>query len=79
MLVVIAILVMRLPFAPTAPLNVMPPELVIVKLPMSVPIAPETVMAAVVLKVMPDGTPPVVPEIELSVIGVAAPEPRVKV
>ena len=71
--------VIRPPLAPTAPLKVIPPELVMVKVPISVPIAPETVIADVVLKVIFDLALPAVPEIELNVIGVAAPAPRTKV
>ena len=77
-LLVMAKLVMRSELLPTAPLKVTPPELVIVKLPILVPTAPENVTVSVVLIVILDLTPDT-PLIELNVIGVAAPAPRVKV
>ena len=69
---------MRSETIPTELLKVIPPELVTVKLPILVPIAPLTVTTSVVLIVRFDLTP-VVPLIELKVIGVAAPAPKVKV
>ena len=68
-----------LPLPPTAPLKVIPPEFVTVSAPISVPIAPLTVTTPAVLKVIFEGLPPATPVIELSVIGVAAPAPKVKV
>ena len=63
----------------TAPLNVEPPELVIVKVPMSVPIAPDAVTAPVVLMVTLDADPLAVPEILDKLIVFAIPVPNVKV
>ena len=67
------------PLAPTAPLNVVPPEFVIVKVPISVPIAPEAVTAPVVLIVILEAEPPAVPETLLKLIAFAIPVPKVKV
>ena len=63
----------------TAPLNVVPPELVIVKVPMSVPIAPEAVTAPVVLIVMLEAEPLATPDTVVMLIGVDAPVPTVNV
>ena len=63
----------------TAPLNVAPPELVIVKVPISVPIAPEAVTAPVVLIVTLDAEPLAVPETLDKLIALAIPVPKVKV
>ena len=63
----------------TAPLNVVPPEFVIVKVPMSVPIAPETVTAPAVFSVRLEALPLATPETVVMLIGVAAPAPTVSV
>ena len=63
----------------TAPPNVAPPELVIVKVPMSVPIAPEAVTAPVVLIVTLDAEPLAVPETLDRLIALAMPVPKVNV
>ena len=63
----------------TAPPNVVPPELVIVKVPMSVPIAPEAVTAPVVLIVTLDAEPLAVPETLDRLIALAMPVPKVNV
>ena len=78
-LVVNASVEIRSPVPPTEPLKVTPPELVIVRVPMSVPMLPLKVTASLVLIVMCDLAPAAVPEIELRVMGVAAPAPSVKV
>ena len=64
--------------ASTVLLKVVPPELVMVSVPISVPMAPLTVTAPVVLIVMLDEEPPVVPLIEERLIGLALPLPIVK-
>ena len=78
-LVVNASVEIRSPVPPTEPPKVTPPELVMVRVPMSVPTLPLKVTTSVVLIVMCDLAPAAVPEIELKVIGVAAPAPSVKV
>ena len=65
--------------ASTVLLNVVPPLLVTVSVPMSVPMAPETVTAPVVFKVRFDEVPAAVPVIAAREIGVAAPAPTVSV
>ena len=75
---VMARLVMRSALDPTAPLKVIPPELVTVSVPILVPIAPLTDTVSVVLMVIFDLTPEV-PLMEDKVIGVAAPAPKVNV
>ena len=79
-LVVIASVVMRSELVvPTAPAKSIPPELVTVNVPISVPIAPLTVTAAVVLIVRFDLGPLATPLIDVNVIGVAAPAPKTSV
>ena len=73
------VLVIATVAALTAPVNVVPPELVIVKVPMSVPIAPEAVTAPVVLIVMLEAEPLAVPETLDKLITFAIPVPNVKV
>jgi len=64
---------------PTAPEKVAPPELVMVSVPISVPIAPDTSIVLRVLNVTLEAVPPVVPVIVVIDIGVAAPAPMVRV
>ena len=79
-LVVIASVVIRSELAvPTAPAKSIPPEFVTVNVPISVPIAPLTVTADVVLIVKFDLGPLATPLTEVNVIGVAAPAPRTSV
>lgn len=63
----------------TAPLKVAPPELAIVRVPISVPMVPDTVSAPIVLIVRFEGVPPVVPAIDERLIALAIPVPRVSV
>ena len=63
----------------TVPPNVVPPELVIVTDPMSVPIAPVMLTAPVVLITMLEAEPPLVPVIEATVIDPELPPPKYKV
>ena len=63
----------------TVLLNVVPPEFVIVRVPMSVPTAPETVTAPVVLIVKLEAEPLATPETVVMLIGVTAPAPTVSV
>ena len=65
--------------ASTVLLNVVPPEFVMVIVPMSVPIAPEAVTAPVVLIVILEAEPPAVPETLLKLIAFAIPVPKAKV
>ena len=65
--------------APTAPVKVVPPELVMVSVPISVPIVLETVTAPVVLIVRFDTAFRAVPIIEERLIALAIPVPRVRV
>ena len=65
--------------APTAPLKVVPPELVIVRVPISVPIAPLTATTPVVLIVRLEALPEAVPATELKLIALAIPVPKVSV
>ena len=61
------------------PENVPVEQLVTVMVPISVPIAPETPMVPVVLKVISEAVPLVVPVTEDNEIGVEAPAPTVNV
>ncbi len=63
----------------TAPLKVVPPELVIVTVPISVPMVLETVTAPVVLIVRFDTVLPAVPAIDDRLIAFAIPVPKVNV
>ena len=63
----------------TVLLKVMPPELVMVRVPISVPIAPPTVTAPVVLIVKFDADPPSIPLIDDKLIAFAIPVPMVRV
>jgi hypothetical protein len=74
---VIARLLIGSEAVPTVPPKAIPPEFVIVKLPIFVPMGP-TVTKPVVLMVILDFTPEV-PLMELKAIGVAAPAPKVNV
>ena len=76
---VAVVLVIETVAAFTVLLNVVPPEFVIVKVPMSVPIAPETVTAPIVLIVILELEPFAVPEILDKLIAFAIPVPKVKV
>ena len=64
---------------PTAPLKVVPPELVTVRMPISVPIVLETVTAPVVLMVRFEALPLAVPAIDDKLIAFAIPVPIVRV
>ena len=64
---------------PTAPLKVVPPELVMVKVPISVPMVPLTATAPVVLIVRFEARPDAVPATEVKLIALAMPVPKVKV
>ncbi len=64
---------------PTAPLKVVPPELVIVRIPISVPMVLETVTAPVVLIVRFEALPLAVPAIDDKLIVFAIPVPIVRV
>ena len=77
--IVPAVLVSDTVAASTVLLKVVPPELVSVSVPMSVPTAPVTLTAAVVFSVRFDAVPPAVPLTLPSVSGVAAPVPTVRV
>ena len=72
-------LVIGLPLDPTAPLKVVPPELVMVRVPMSLPIVLLTATAPVVLIVKLEARPKSVPATELRLIALLMPVPRVKV
>ena len=72
-------LAMRSELVPTAPLKVVPPELVIVRVPISVPMVLLTATAPVVLIVRLEAKPEAVPATELRLIALAMPVPRVKV
>ena len=63
----------------TAPLNVVPPEFVIVKVPMSVPILELNVTPATELMVIFDDEPEAVPVTEFTVIRAGPPLPKVNV
>lgn len=65
--------------APTVPLKVVPPELVIVTVPMSVPMLPPIVTAPVVLMVRFEALPLAVPVTEERLMALAMPVPIVKV
>ena len=71
--------------APTVPSKVVPPELVMVMVPISVPMAPRTRTVPTELIVifdLPERLPvviPIVPEIDLTEINPGPPLPRVKV
>ena len=64
---------------PTAPLKVVPPELVMVRVPMSVPMVLLTATTPVVLIVKLEALPESVPARELRLIALALPVPIVKV
>ena len=66
-------------FTDTLPAKVVPPLLVIVRVPMSVPTVPVTLTGAAVLSVRLDAVPPAVPDTVARSIGVAAPAPTVSV
>ena len=72
-------LVIGLALEPTAPLKVVPPELVIVRVPISVPIVLLTATAPVVLMVRLEVLPESVPATELRLIALLIPVPKVKV
>ena len=72
-------LVIGLPLEPTAPLKVVPPELVMVRVPISVPMVLLTATAPVVLIVKLEARPKSVPATELRLIALLMPVPRVKV
>ena len=72
-------LVIGLPLDPTAPLKVVPPELVMVRVPMSVPIVLLTATVPVVLIVRLEVLPESVPTTELKLIALALAVPIVKV
>ena len=64
---------------PTAPLKVVPPELVMVRVPISVPMVLLTATAPVVLIVRLEARPKSVPATELRLIALLMPVPKVKV
>ena len=68
-----------LAFEPTAPVKVVPPELVMVRVPMSVPMVLLTATTPVVLIVRLEARPKSVPATELRLIALALPVPIVKV
>ena len=72
-------LVIGLALEPTAPLKVVPPELVMVRVPMSVPMVLLTATAPVVLIVRLEVLPESVPATELKLIALALPVPMIKV
>ena len=63
----------------TAPLNVVPPEFVIVKVPMSVPMLELNVTPATESMVIFDCVPEAVPATEFTVISAGPPLPKVNV
>ena len=82
MVLVVAVnttLAIRSELVPTAPLKVVPPELVMVRVPISVPMVLLTATAPVVLIVRLEAKPEAVPATELRLIALAMPVPRVKV
>ena len=72
-------LVIGLALEPTAPLKVVPPELVMVRVPMSVPMVLLTATTPVVLIVRLEVLPESVPATELRLIALLIPVPKVKV
>ena len=64
---------------PTAPVKVVPPELVMVRVPISVPMVLLTATAPVVLIVRLEARPKSVPATELRLIALLMPVPKVKV
>ena len=76
---VAVVLVIASEAASTVPVKVVPPELVMVSVPISVPIVLETVTAPVVLIVRFDTAFRAVPIIEERLIALAIPVPRVRV